>query len=1086
MAKVQKVLENEKNIEKSAVKCFYIKKVRIFAAIKWAQRSWACLNWNTQTKYKTTKVSINLIPKFLMSMKNLFKFLLLGAFTFSLAVGFVGCKNYDDDIDAICTEIDAMKEDIADIKAKLDGLVVGKYVANATQATPGGDVVITYSDGTTVTLKFGGSTALLPYVEENEDGSYTLFIAAEGDDEYTEILLPGAASAVSAINILGWYTAPGYKGADGFKMDELSGRAGTWNAKAVALNVKWAGVAAFLMEPVASNLGTDNGTPGTTGQLDKWDGGKIPVVKNMVLNTLSGERTGLIVEVEPATADITGLDLSLVNSKGGVLPIALGTPEAITGLATLTRDASKSAFYFIPGTYNTETYAAANTYKAYTDLYVTDAVYSLYANGTRFAGYTDFTSTATQITSVKESRAGALAETADLSKTLAGALIGSGKDVNLTQYNPVQGVAYSIAAFTPSSGAALLATTNNEAVVDYYLEVADKTDFETGKFGITIPNPDRTSFTVTRLPDDLTLATFRLNVYKLTVNGSVFFEQIVIRPVRSGESVTIPLGEYVITDEATYAGGAQTSAGTVGGNADSLRSARLVVPLTAMFEKLATIDAGSGTTMEQRWKNADYGATSYSIKAMSIGDKDLTDTEIDDLFTAFDGSSPTGAVGIFANTKADGTGTSVATSPYATGKMYQAQSLVIKMPYAIADADGVTTDNFPYIANGTSELDPAFSVGELYSVTIDFVDKDNDYLNTIVYTFTPVLPPLADLFKRENGNSEVGTRYWEGNTLNAYYRTPDAWANTYFFTAGIDGGATTSTYYNVFRPASSINHTAAAPSDGGFTKFGIAADTDKMWIDFPETNLALADDEQQIDGEDASTLVTASRAVTVVDGGVSPVTYEALKTTVELLGQTTSPLPAPTAPNAYGDVLNMRIVPGLYLGVYEYSDEEIEEQDFDMKIMSALFEGEIKETGDAITRPAGSIGAVLKLDDSHISGYNYAGQKYSLFQTGQDKNADKDIADAGETFYVYTYIQKVEFSVPAGDTTYTIVGADGNTASNTAVAPTLDGDGNLVPSYVNIKTSSLSPGNNKTGLVVKVYDRYGKVKEETIPFTIVL
>ena len=53
--------------------------------------------------------------------KNFFKFLLLGAFTLSLGVGFVGCKDYDDEIDDLYAKIEALKGvNLEDLKAQAD------------------------------------------------------------------------------------------------------------------------------------------------------------------------------------------------------------------------------------------------------------------------------------------------------------------------------------------------------------------------------------------------------------------------------------------------------------------------------------------------------------------------------------------------------------------------------------------------------------------------------------------------------------------------------------------------------------------------------------------------------------------------------------------------------------------------------------------------------------------------------------------------------------------------------------------------------------------------------------------------------
>jgi hypothetical protein len=74
--------------------------------------------------------------------KNFVKVMLLGALAFSTTVSFVGCKDYDDDIDNLQEQIDANKQSIKDVEAAIQA---GKFVVSYSAITNGYE--LTLSDG---------------------------------------------------------------------------------------------------------------------------------------------------------------------------------------------------------------------------------------------------------------------------------------------------------------------------------------------------------------------------------------------------------------------------------------------------------------------------------------------------------------------------------------------------------------------------------------------------------------------------------------------------------------------------------------------------------------------------------------------------------------------------------------------------------------------------------------------------------------------------------------------------------------------------------------------------------------------------
>ncbi|MDR0907008.1 MAG: hypothetical protein LBM63_00125 [Rikenellaceae bacterium] len=122
--------------------------------------------------------------------KNFFKFLLLGAFTFSLGAGFVGCQDYDGDIKALQKQIDDLK-----------GLDLTKAVKNVT--LNGTKLDVSYMDGTSAQLDL--SAALAQYDIELKDN--TLYV---NDVNKGKVDL-GAAVADFGVSEDGYLTVGGKK-----------------------------------------------------------------------------------------------------------------------------------------------------------------------------------------------------------------------------------------------------------------------------------------------------------------------------------------------------------------------------------------------------------------------------------------------------------------------------------------------------------------------------------------------------------------------------------------------------------------------------------------------------------------------------------------------------------------------------------------------------------------------------------------------------------------------------------------------------------------------------------------------------------
>lgn len=78
--------------------------------------------------------------------KNFVKVVLLGALAFSTTVSFVGCKDYDDDIDAVNAKVDELTKSLSDLQTKVGGLVKSVAYDKTT-----GILTVVGSDGTSLT-----------------------------------------------------------------------------------------------------------------------------------------------------------------------------------------------------------------------------------------------------------------------------------------------------------------------------------------------------------------------------------------------------------------------------------------------------------------------------------------------------------------------------------------------------------------------------------------------------------------------------------------------------------------------------------------------------------------------------------------------------------------------------------------------------------------------------------------------------------------------------------------------------------------------------------------------------------------------
>ncbi len=1034
----------------------------------------------------------------------------------------------------------------------IDGTATGRYTTDG-QGTDGG-VTVFYpkksEDGKNWLLptgvdeegeaiyEVGPSTLPGGYVIKDETtGIYTLYIP-NAAGEMQEIELPSVDSELNKIDIIGWIAGKGKADEDiaRFGDNTLNGEGFVANNVLTEFPVPYAWIPQFDVEDDFER-GVNTGDF-TKRDPNTWPGGKDQYVPKQVLTTLSAGRMGWLVQVAPSTADISGLKgLVLQNSGTGIPPIVIGTPELVSGIfkrfEPSTRAADNSALYFLPFDHQIHkadgtdiTYESAAKYE---EEYVEEALYSVVTAAGFRSEYPLFPIEPMQVESFE-----AAVEAPYTGETAVPWI--ANRQVQLAVDLPFLTGAYEVVIQTPYTfefietvepidlvtGEAPDENPANDipeidTVIDYYMEMSpeyDNNEYIKAQFDIEFSEDGRT-FTVGKHPDVLTLTGFVLRVYKLGIDGKIYIEDVVIYVQRTQYGATIFDNDYLVTDVNLR----DNSVTTGWSIQDFFLSQVAQAPLDEMFEVLSDVDFvdanGGKTTLEARWKNITHGPKSYRIASLTIDGKKVDGTEEGYEDSQNEGEYPTleewlamfatagGHIGFFpeATNNAvpaiddagwDGIDLDADNGPTAVkADLYKVRRLIIQPPYAREEEDT-----------------PFFDINKEYVIRFEFYDGGNNFMSYADIKFTPVIPALADLFVKE-------PEYWNGSTLNAYYRTPGShWpvadGPQWFYDLDTNGAfadedipwentpATPgSTFYNVFVPqAQNVNHTPVTPYDGGYKVFGDSKATDDKWLD-AKTHIQFSDYDEEFDDEGYNNQFIEHARVGDYREADDYLGYNT-GAIVELYSQT------PVEDNdatLYAEPIPMDIHPGKYLAVYDYFDYDdadgneyeqaiaaaLADLEFDLKIMSALEQGKIEAATDGKFSLIG--GGTYFLNEDNFKNENYSGAvKYSLFTNAAGR-------------YNYNYIYSVEFFMPTTDqgypndeypnvtfnSDYVFIGADGDAIAGATetdqINPDEDDANEQTKPYIGLEISNTTIGKT-SHLGVRVTDRFGKVKEVLIPIEI--
>ena len=303
--------------------------------------------------------------------------LLFGALLFASAGTFTSCKDYDDDIDGLRTEITDLKSAIEELQQKIGD---GKFVTNV--AANGQGLTITWNDGNSTTIEnvineatgetgegsvvtFDEATGEIlingegtgyyaskseigeykaPYVNadgalvlvnekgeevvtniltapvtavENADGSVTLTIRANGSTQ--SVVIPSAASMLSEVELVGYQDANSSTKENGFvpMHDDTDG---------------WVDNKAYRVSKANADI-----------MKKDWKGNKPALNEDDI--TVAYDTKGLVARIAPSQVDAKELEFSVVNSKGEEAPIEVVLTDFKNGGQALTRANSTNSMY---------------------------------------------------------------------------------------------------------------------------------------------------------------------------------------------------------------------------------------------------------------------------------------------------------------------------------------------------------------------------------------------------------------------------------------------------------------------------------------------------------------------------------------------------------------------------------------------------------------------------------------------------------------------------------------------------------------------------------------------------------------------
>lgn len=465
--------------------------------------------------------------------------ILFGALMLGSTGTFTSCKDYDDDISNLQTQITANADAI---KALQDLVGNGKFVTGV--AGNGNTITFTFNDGSTVPVTVETEQAQKVEVKGDE-----LYI----DDQPTGIKVAEEAKIetglVKAENGTWWVL-----GEDGKYTDTeipVSGVTAVKNDKGqwvLTIYSQDGSEPKTIVLPTAASLITEIEVLGIVDSNDENTANKVTdgvvkynatvlgdltdaqkawnkeegvktLAKGQALSTLGSDYSKLLIRLAPATVDASEMSFTLVNTQLGEAPLTLGTPAAYKGL--LTRSAESNGLWVVPvNAKEGLTYKNLDAYKAEFAVDANNAILFAFQEKEGFTSdwnlSFEFSEDVELKTAVKK------VNSTDV----------TGK-TSSTKYSNTDVQTDANVAANVDAGNVTITFTDANALYDAHLHFDEATIERWG-----IKYTEGTSFTITAQPDDVTAANFQVQVHYVDMTGAIKSEWIILHVNKSYSDVT--------------------------------------------------------------------------------------------------------------------------------------------------------------------------------------------------------------------------------------------------------------------------------------------------------------------------------------------------------------------------------------------------------------------------------------------------------------------------------------------------------------------------------------------------------------------
>ena len=465
--------------------------------------------------------------------------ILFGALMLGSTGTFTSCKDYDDDISNLQTQITANADAI---KALQDLVGNGKFVTGV--AGNGNTITFTFNDGSTVPVTVETEQAQKVEVKGDE-----LYI----DDQPTGIKVAEEAKIetglVKAENGTWWVL-----GEDGKYTDTeipVSGVTAVKNDKGqwvLTIYSQDGSEPKTIVLPTAASLITEIEVLGIVDSNDENTANKVTdgvvkynatvlgdltdaqkawnkeegvktLAKGQALSTLGSDYSKLLIRLAPATVDASEMSFTLVNTQLGEAPLTLGTPAAYKGL--LTKSAESNGLWVVPvNAKEGLTYKNLDAYKAEFAVDANNAILFAFQEKEGFTSdwnlSFEFSEDVELKTAVKK------VNSTDV----------TGK-TSSTKYSNTDVQTDANVAANVDAGNVTITFTDANALYDAHLHFDEATIERWG-----IKYTEGTSFTITAQPDDVTAANFQVQVHYVDMTGAIKSEWIILHVNKSYSDVT--------------------------------------------------------------------------------------------------------------------------------------------------------------------------------------------------------------------------------------------------------------------------------------------------------------------------------------------------------------------------------------------------------------------------------------------------------------------------------------------------------------------------------------------------------------------